>query len=190
MGVHAQGHRRISVPESGRHSAHVVTRRDRLRRRPMSEVVKSPPWFHSRMVPSSPPPRRDSIRADRTTPGREHPWADHGVMTMQCVDRGKRDCVKGQGSPIRRLRRIVSEHWFGIPSRLRRTAMLESIVSRAPARSSQRSAASSERRAPVTHASLIATIATGSIAPRSTRSLAAARTPRTSAGTSDPLGAL
>ena len=77
---------------------------------------------------------------------------------------------------------------FRDPSPLRRMAILESMTRCPASRSSQRRAANSDRRAPVTAASRIASAASGSMRPAATSDAALESTARTSVSVSVPRG--
>jgi hypothetical protein len=190
----------VAEPRSDR--SDVVARSDRRRRRPVPEIMEPPLPLEADRIPSTAPPCRDSIGADRSAPVGEHPGPEHAGVLARRVERRKRRGGESSAASVaassvttRRFPVFVgSSRSCGLPTasglRSRMTAMLESIVSRDPRRSSQRSAASSDRRAPVTQVSRSATTAAGSSSRRSTSPWTDSSTLRTSDSLSAPLGGL
>ena len=176
--VRAQGHRGIRMAKAIGDGADVVAVGDRHRGRPVSKVVQAPPCVNLGKISSSAPPRADSLRGSLAP-----------LRPPRSRDRTRANSLRS--SSRRRQRRRIERHdsrfavFVGSSRRVglvrckvsRITAMLESMVRRPSLRSSQRSAASSERLAPVTAAKRRAIGACGSIwwSPTAPRALASNR---------------
>lgn len=115
----------------------------------MPEVVQAPRRVDAGKRSGSLPPRNDAVWIRGPLAEREHPRTERLAFDAQSLDG-----VNGLGSSItfRRLPVFVAAStsvgaFFSWRLPLRITSVALSIVRRSPRRSSQRSAASSERRA-------------------------------------------